>query len=132
MGIDASEVDHLIIDLHGAPGRMSKKNRKIVQRGAFNIRRGMGKDFSGHGHAPHLGTATFEVDMKGSNAFTARAEIGELDSGGPQWGIAAILAFGTSNNAPVVDHTAALRRETPIMLRYLAEAAEDAVLGGPE
>lgn len=98
-----------------------------MKKSALEVKRGMQRDFSGHSYAPRV-KYSLEFQSLGGNAY----EIGELDSSGPQWGIAAILAFGTSNNAPVVDHTAALRRETPKMLDYLGRDAEGAVFGVEE
>lgn len=131
ISIDASEVADLAIDLGGADERMPPEMRKIVKRGALEIKKGMQKDFTGHRYAPEV-RLSLEFSQAGSNAFIAQARIGELDSAGPQWGLAAILAYGTSNNAPVVDHRAALWREVPVVMERLAAAGEDAVLGGPE
>ena len=127
MSIDTHELDDLAHDFATARGRIRRATRKTMKRTALEIKRGMRDDFSGHSYAPRV---KFSLEFKslGGNAY----EIGELDSAGPQWGIAAILAFGTSNNAPVVDHTAALRRETPKMLDYLGKGAEDSVFGVEE
>jgi hypothetical protein len=57
-------------------------------------------------------------------------DVGELDSAGPSWGIAAIMAFGTVNNAPVVDHEMPARREMFVLEKYLGDAGEEDVLGG--
>lgn len=132
MGVhfDTSEVDRLAVDLRQAPGRIQREAPKVMKKGALKIKEGMGDDFSGHSHAPHLGTAAMEFEQ--TDGIGLAYEIGELDSGGPQWGIAAILAFGTSNNAATVDHTAALRRELPALQHHLGDAAEDSVFGGPE
>lgn len=126
--VDSSEVTHLAVDLSKAPDRITSDMRKVVKRGALNIKRGMQKDFSGHRYAGGV-PGSFEFNQSGSNAFIAQAEIGELDSAGPQWGIAAILAYGTSNNAPVVNLTGALYREVPALTKYLGDAAENDVLG---
>lgn len=129
MNIDSSEVNGLLVDLQRAPGRMQRRAPRTMKRSALEIKRGMQKDFSGHDYAPRV-PASLEFQQLDGLGLTW--EIGELDSAGAQWGIAAILAYGTSNNAPVVDHTAALRRETPTMLLHLGGDAEDCVLGGAE
>lgn len=97
-----------------------------MKRGALEVKRGMMKEFSGHSHAGHVpGSLEFQqVDGDG-----LVYDIGELDSAGPQWGIAAILAYGTSNNAPVVDHTKPATREGLVLQEKLGDAGEDAVLG---
>ena len=124
--VDASEVMALAKDLAGAPWRAEREARKVMKRSALGVKRTMQGDFSGHRYAP---TVPFSLEFQrvGPLAY----DIGELDSAGKQWGIAAILAYGTSNNAPVVDHTASLHRETPQVVRYLGDAGEDAVFGGP-
>lgn len=132
MGVhfDTSEVDRLAVDLSKAPTRIQRKAPGVMKKGALQIKRGLGREFSGHGHAPHLGTPAFEFEQR--DAAGLAYEIGELDSSGPQWGIAAILQFGTSNNAPSADMTIPLQKEIPAIMRHLGDAAEDSVLGGAE
>lgn len=127
MNIDASQVDNLIVDLRGADERVQRSARRTMKRSALEIKRKMREDFSGHSYAPRV---PYSLEFKRLDRDGLAYEIGEITSSGPQWGIAAILAFGTSNNAPVVDHTAALRRETPAIIRHLGEGAEGSVLGG--
>ena len=122
---DTSQVDRLAIDLEEAPKRMQLAARKTMKRSALEIKRRMVEEFSGHSHA---GGVPFSLEFQPRGEFGW--EIGELDSAGRQWGLAAILAYGTANNAPVADHRKSLREETPIMLRYLGADAEKSVLGG--
>lgn len=124
--IDTSELNRLAVDLSRAPGRLQRRAPRTMRRSALEIKRKMQADFSGHNYA---GGVPGSLEFEQRDAVGLAYEIGELDSSGPQWGIAAILAFGTSNNAPVVDHTAGLRREMPTMLRHLADDAEGSVLG---
>lgn len=129
MSADTSELDALARDLAGAGRRAGAQARKVMKRGALGVKTAMKEEFSGHGHAPWVpGSLEFEAT---GDADGLSYRIGELDSAGPQWGIAAILAFGTSNNAPVVDHTKALHGEAEKVAHYLGEAGENAVLGGP-
>lgn len=120
--IDTSEVDRLAVDLSEAPERLHRDVRKILEVGANKIKKGMRRDFTGHSHAPYI-PAAIGYDQIGEFAY----EIG-VDKHGPQGGLGNILAFGTSNNAPVVDHTAALTKETPVIVEKLADAAEKDVL----
>lgn len=131
MGVhfDTSQVDRLAVDLSEAPRRIQRTAHRTMERSALEIKRKMKDDFSGHKYAPRV-QLSLEYQRVDDNGLVY--DIGELDSEGPQWGLAAILAFGTSNNAPMVDHTAALRRETPAMVYHLGGDAEGAVLGGPE
>lgn len=127
--IDASEVDRLAVDMRGADRRIIEGARPVMKRAAVNVKRRMRRDFSGHKYA---GGVPFSLEFEQTDAHGLGYEIGELDSAGRQWGLAAILAYGTSNNAPVVDHTAALRGEAPLLDKHLGDVAEDAVLGGHE
>lgn len=134
-GIDTSQVDRLAKDFERAPRRIKREARRTMKRTALEIKRGMKQDFSGHSHAPRVKFSLEFENVVADGRFREGGlayEIGELDSAGPQWGLAAILAFGTSNNAPVLDHTAALRRETPAMLEHLGINAEASVFGDEE
>lgn len=126
---DTSQVDRLIVDMSGAAGRLQRRAPRTMKRSALEIKRRMMDDFSGHRQARAV---PFSIEFQQLDALGLTYEIGELDSAGPQWGLAGILAYGTSNNAPVVDHTASLWREAPVMATHLGADAEDSVLGGPE
>jgi len=126
---DTSQVNRLAVDLSEAPKRLQFRARKTMKRSALEIKRRMAKDFSGHRQA---GGVPFSLEFQQLDAAGFAYEIGELDSAGRQWGLAAILAYGTSNNAPVVDHTAGLWREAPVMAMHLGDDAEDSVFGGAE
>lgn len=122
---DTSQVDRLAVDLSEAPDRLQRSARQTMRKSAQRIKRRMQEEFAGHRYAPEV-PLSFEVRQLGGLGY----EIGELNSAGPQWGIAAILAYGTSNNAPVADHRKSLREETPFMVAQLGDDAADAVLGG--
>lgn len=126
MSVDTSQVTRLAVDLSQAPGRLQRRAPRTMRRSALEIKKKMQADFSGHRYA---GAVPLSLEFEQRDALGLAFEIGELDSSGRQWGLAAILAFGTANNAPVVDHAAGLRRETPTMLNHLADDAEGSVLG---
>lgn len=128
--VDASQVGKLGVDLSEVPNRISPEARSVIKKGALETKKRMQAIFSGHRMAPVV-AASLEFEMSG-NASYSEARIGELDSAGPQWGLAAIYAFGTSNNAPVVDHTKALDGEAEAIEKHLGDVAERAALGGPE
>lgn len=129
MGVDASEVLALAVDLSAAPGRVQRSAPKVMKRSALEVKRHMQDDFSGHRYA---GATPYSLEFEQLDALGLSFKVGEIDSAGPQWGLAAILAYGTSNNAPNTDHKAGLRRETPNIVHHLGAAGEDAVLGGAE
>ena len=109
-------LDRLAVDLGSAGRKVTLASAKVLAVGAGKIRDGMRQDFSGHRHAPHIPNA-INYDVRGLDV-----EVG-VDKAGPQGGLGNLLAFGSSKNAAVVDHTAALRRELPAIERYLSEAA---------
>lgn len=125
MGVhfDTTEVDRLAADISRAPGRMQRAAPRVLLASAKRIKTGMRRDFRGHRYAPHIPRAV-EYDRIGPMEY----EIG-VDKQGPQGGLGNILAYGTSNNAPVVDHTASLRRDIPKLTSDFGDAAEDSVLG---
>lgn len=112
--IDASEVSALAVDLGKAGRKVTLGAAQVVLKAAMNVEAGMKKDFSGHSHAPHIPRAINHT-VRGLSA-----EVG-VDKRGPQGGLGNILAFGTSKNAAVVDHTASLRRELPAIEKYLGD-----------
>lgn len=125
--VDASEVMALARDLAGAPRRAESQAKRVMKKGALQVLRGMRSEFSGHRYA---GAVPGSLEFVAVDPLTY--DIGEIDSAGPQWGLAAILAYGTSNNAPNVDHVRPLRREALVVSEKLGDAGQDAVLGGAE
>jgi len=121
--MDASEVAKLAIDLGKAGRKATLGAAAVIEHGALNIKNGMRRDFTGHRYAPAIPRA-INYDVRGLSA-----EIG-VDKRGPQGGLGNILAFGTSKNAAVVDHTAALVRETPNIEKFLADVGVGALTTG--
>lgn len=130
---DTTQIELLAKDLRSADDRVHRAASATLKKGAVKIKRGMKRDFAntrgvaGHkGYYPHIAKA-INFDQLGPLAY----EIG-IDKGqsGDQGDLGNILAFGSANNAPVVDHTAALRREAPLVLHHLALDAQESVLGG--
>jgi hypothetical protein len=120
VSIDTSQVDTLAIDLGKAGRTATLGAMKVMAKAAQQIRDGMKQDFTGHAHATRI-PAAVNYTIRGLGI-----EVG-VDKRGPQGGLGNLLAFGSSKNAAVVDHTAALRRELPSIERYLAEVAERAL-----
>lgn len=122
MSVDftADGLDRLVVDLGKAGRKVTLGSAKVMAVGARKIRDGMREDFTGHAHAPAIPRAV-DYTVTGL-AF----EVG-VNKNGPQGALGNLLAFGSSNNAAVVDHTAAMRRELPSLQRYLADVAEDAL-----
>jgi hypothetical protein len=120
---DDHELRNLEIDLSEAPGRAQRGASATLAKGGRKINKGMRVDASGHRYLPHLADAV-------SNEFVdpLTQEIG-LGPNHNQGSLAHIIAYGSVNNAPVYDHTAALRRETPGIEKDFADMLEEATLG---
>lgn len=117
---DTSQVDALAASLGEAGRKVTLDAAKVVLKTALDVERGMKKDFSGIRHAPNIPRAINHT-VRG-----LEAEVG-VDKRGPQGGLGNILAFGSSKNAAVVDHTAALRRETPAFLEFMGKLGVEAL-----
>jgi hypothetical protein len=128
--IDDSEVRTLARDLSGAPARIQFDARGVINKGRKMTELAM-KDVarearrSARTHIPHIANSvTSEMESPW------QAVIGFSPRRGTQGFVPHILAYGSVNNAPVMDHTQALRRTTPLILRMLGEAGEDDVIAG--
>lgn len=128
--IDSREVETLALDLSKAPGRIQRKAPGVLRRGAVEIKKGMRRDFFSQpkvrGHRGYYPKVARAINYDELTPYDY--EIG-VDKNSDQGPLAHILAFGSVNNAPVVDKNAALRRELPIIQEHLADAAEESVLG---
>lgn len=123
---DTSELDRLALDLSEAPGRIQRKAPAVFARGAFEIKNRIKRAAKGHGHLPRL-DAHVSYDKLGPLSY----EIG-FDKVG-QGNLANIAAFGSVNNAPVMESPVMIARyELPEIERHLADAGEESVLGGGE
>ena len=120
VSIDTSEVDRLAVDLGKAGYRATLAATKVIAKGAGKVSENMRQDFTGHSHAPLIPRAV-NYDVRGLSF-----EVG-VDKSGPQGGLGNLLAFGSSNNAAVVDHTASLRKELPAIEKYLADIGVDSL-----
>lgn len=118
---DTSEVDALAADFTRGPGRVQRGARRVLGRSARRVQAGMRADASGHRYLPEL-PGTVGRDQVGSLEY----EVG-FDRRG-QGKLANIIVFGSINNAPVFDHTSALRRDVPLLERDAADMAEGAAL----
>jgi hypothetical protein len=120
---DQHELRNLAIDLEQAPGRAQRGATATIRKGARIVDRGMRLDAAGHRYLAHLPEA---VSWEMLDQFSAEIGLGP-NSG--QGSLAHIIVYGSVNNAPVYDHTAALRRATPRIERDFADMLEEATLG---
>lgn len=127
--VDASDVDALASDLSAAPDRLRGQVGQIVERGAFNVRRGAQRLIRGQitgRYLPHYPRAiTYDIERA---ADVVAAEIGP-ESGMPQGGMGPGVEFGSANAPPLPHLIPAYEAELPRFYRFLAQASGE-VLGG--
>lgn len=115
--VDASEVRALARDLE--PSDRLPEFRKVVSRGALNIKNGLRDDAKSNGSYRHF-YRSISYDMVGD----LEAEIGP-DKNKVQGALGNILYFGTSKNAPELNIMGPLDREEPRFVQALGDVAED-------
>lgn len=121
---DTSEVERLAADLSRAPSRIQRRAQHEFAASADRVKFAMKRLASGHRYLDEL------PDAVGSSRLGPLSwEVG-FDKVG-QGKLANIIVYGSVNNAPVFNHTDALRGELPRLERHLADAGEDSMLGGP-
>lgn len=129
--IDDSELAQLEADLRGAPGRVQRALPKTIMAGAKVVDREMRIDAAGHkgNWFGWPGTEYVTPTPRVSHELIKwdEAEIGIENKGVGK--LFHIIAYGSVNNEPVYDHTAALTRSTPPIVREFADMLEDATLG---
>ena len=121
---DTSQVGRLAVDLSEAPGRIQRKAPSVFARGAFEIKNRIKRAASGHDYLPSLSS-----HVSYTKFGPLDYEIG-FDKVG-QGNLANIAAYGSINNAPVMESPAMLARlELREIERHLGDEGEEAVLGG--
>lgn len=128
----ASGLDELIVDLERVPQRLMPEVRKVVAKGAVNIKKGWAERWKGHPSIKHLPRAV-SYDTSG-NSTSEEAEIGP-DPSRRQGSLAHIIEFGnaeygTLRNAPIPGGVPALAEEEPKFVKALGDLGEKAVGDG--
>lgn len=123
---DTSELDELARELAAAPAKVIPALVPTAHRAGGNIKRAMKNDASGHGHLPGLAhTVEYDIDVKASSITI---DVGFRKEG--QGNLANIAAFGSSNNAPVMDITRGLEAEVPAFMRWVTKIGSEALWTG--
>lgn len=108
--IDHGEVDRFVIDLDEAAHEIIPEARKVVQKGALNIKNGARRRIGRPAHAPaYASSITYESR---ETATKAEAEIGP-DKGRRQGALGNLLEYGSVNNAPIPHIRPAADEELP-------------------
>lgn len=124
MSIDDSEVRGLAQILVEAAGRSRSEVRKVVARGALNIKRDAQNATKGLAHAPAYPRA-ISYDTK-ELAQTISAEIGP-DKEKRQGALGSLIEFGSVNNPPRPHMIPAGEREQPKFEKALDDLARTAL-----
>lgn len=130
MGARAEGLTELIDDLESASKRAVEEVRKVVSKGALNIKQDWRRRWTGHRFSPVI-QYTINYDTKVSGT-TVSAEIGpdkSVEVGGGKFRtpghLATIYEYGTPRNAPQPGGGPALDAEEP----RFAKAIEDVAAG---
>ena len=120
---DARELDALTRELLAAPAKVLPAIVPVAHRAGVNIKATMKKDATGHAHLPGL-PRTVEYDIEKSLTSVA-VDVGFRKEG--QGNLANFAAFGSVNNAPVLDITRGLYEELPNFMRWVAKVGSEAI-----
>ena len=120
---DTSELDRLAADFTVAAAKIVPALLPTTNKTGVQMKAILKKDSTGHSHLPGLPSKA-EYDVK-SAATSVTLEVGFRKEG--QGNLANIAAYGSVNNAPVLDITRGLTEELPKFMRFIGEAAAKAL-----
>lgn len=120
---DTSELSGVAADFTAAAVKVALAVVPVAHRAGGNMARTMRKDAAGHRHLPGL-ASTVGYDLE-ARPLSVTVDVGFRKSG--QGNLANIAAFGSVNNAPVMDITRALRDEVPNFMRWVAKVGSEAL-----
>lgn len=129
---DTTELDHLVADLTGAPTRIQREAPRVLRRLAGpKLAREMKVDASGHvGNLFGIeGTDYVTPTPRTSSEMLDRFMVEAGVNSGGSGSLMHILAYGSVNNGPAYDPMAGPRRAMPQIENWLADVAEESVLG---
>ncbi|MEU1240044.1 hypothetical protein ABZ388_06765 [Micromonospora parva] len=124
--VTSSGLNELAATLESAADDAVDEGRKVVSKGALNIKKDARRFASGIAHAPAY-PYSIGYDTKASGT-TVSAEIGP-DKDKRQGALGNILEYGTVNNAPFAHLGPALDAEGPRFVAALEKLAVDLLEG---
>lgn len=118
-----SELADLAADLRNAGDDVLDEGRKIVQKGALNVKTEARQLISGRAHLPHYPSSiTYDTAIDhGGGSITAHIGPDKDKSQGP---LGTILENGSIHNAPIPHLNPALDNEEPRFERAAGELGE--------
>lgn len=117
--VDTHELVKLADDLDQVPAEKRPEFRKVVEKGALNIKTGMRSDAAGHPTYRYF-PLSISYDMTGEFS----AEIGP-DKGRVQGALGNLLYFGNSKSGGVLNINGPWQKELPRFADAIADVAED-------
>lgn len=127
-GAKETGLTELIDDLQSVSDRAIEEVRKVVSKGALNIKQDTKKRWANLDHAPALPRAvSYGVKTTGT---TVSAEIGP-DKAKRQGALGNLLEYGSVNNAPIPALGPALDAEEPRFAKALEDVAAGLLEGAP-
>jgi len=123
LDFDASELTALAAEMAAAPAKVIPALLPVANKAGVRMKGTLRKDSSGHDHFARLPFyAEYDVEQ---TATSLTIEAGFRKEG--QGNLANIAAFGSVNNAPIMDITRALTDEVPAFMRWVAKVGADAL-----
>ncbi|WP_051790992.1 hypothetical protein [Amycolatopsis jejuensis] len=118
--VDMSQVDKLADDLEAIPADITPKLKRVVAKGAVNVKNGMRADAEGH--------ATFKHFPRSISYDTTDDGLGAVigpDKNLIQGALGNLIYFGRSNTPGVLNINKSIDKEAPRFADALADVAED-------
>lgn len=126
MGVTANGLEELADDLQHAADASVDEVRKVVSKGALNIKKDAKAIVEGHSHLPHYPRAiTYDTDVAGT---LVSAEIGP-DKAKRQGPLGVFVEYGSVKNAPIPHLSPALDTEEPRFIEALEALGGDLLEG---
>lgn len=117
---DTSQLDKLVADLDAVPDEVLPKVKKVVSKGALNVKNGMKADATNARSYRYFSRSiNYDITHDGLGA-----EIGP-NKGQIQGALGNLLYFGTSRTAGVLNINGPIDKESPRFADALADVAED-------
>ena len=120
--IDTSQLDALARGFMAAPAKVIPSLLPVAHKAGGNIKSRMRKDASGHrGLATLPGFVEYDIDV---TATSVTVDVGFRKEGAGN--LANFAAYGTPEQAPVMDITVGLYAELPNFMRWVVKVGSEA------
>lgn len=120
VAVDSSDAKRLAVALETAAKVAPEETRKVIARGALNVKRDAQRRISGHPHLPHYpASITYDTELTPTGAS---AQVGP-DKRRPQGPLGNILEYGSPSRPPIPHLGPALQAEEPRLVKALEDLA---------